>query len=240
MFLTDGDLNVIAETSAFIYPDTLPQLSAADIFIPDEEITFGVEGAHSGNSTMVERVIPFDESIYPTAFNSLQLSNDFTSSFPLPVPSDSIKELFSDVDIWLGASKFNRFKLNNVTKGDSLIYRIKPEQFIRFSGTVYDDNKARHPMNKGKITAINGTNWATSEATIDKNGRFTIEVEDFIQGSEFFLNATNSKGVMKKSIIKIDDASYPAVGHLPQPHIKNHVRLLSSDSTITDSLNCPM
>lgn len=239
MFLTDGDLNVIAETSAFIYPDTLPQLSTADIFIPDEEITFGIDGVHSENSTMLERVIPFDESIYPTAFNSLQLSNDFTSLFPLPVPSNSAKRFFSDVDLWLGASKFNRFNLDNVTEGDSSVYRIKPERFIRFSGTVYDDSKARHPMNKGKITAINGSNWATSEAAIDKNGRFTIEVEDFIQGSEFFLNATNSKGVMKKSIIKIEDAIYPAVGHLPQPLIKNNVHLISSDSTITDSYELP-
>lgn len=234
LFLTDENLNIIAQKS--VMPSVKPtmELSAPDSIKPGEIIDFNISGLATDSATVMARVIPDDGFAVATSVTALQLSNDFDSPLPLPTLSDSPSAYDADLNTWLSAAAFKRFDLADAVRSDSTIYRIMPEHYITLNGIVYDDENAKHPMKGGQIVAYNNADRSISDATVDSDGRFSIAVSDFTQGTEFFLQATNSKGVMIKGVIKLDDATYPAVGILPQ--IDNrHQHYIKGDVTVGET-----
>lgn len=214
IFLTDNNLNIVSQTTLLPKTDFNPELSLADTVTVGSAADFHLSGINRDSVTILARFIPAKLATLPLAEADMQTS-DFDSPLPLPVNSISKPEGTTDLQAWLGAATFRRFDLVQAVKNDSAVYRYMPQQTMSISGIVYDDDNAKHPMKGGRLVAYNAANRLVTDTCVAKDGRFTVDVDYFKDGTEFFLQAINSKGVLIRGVIKVDDTSYPAIGTLP-------------------------
>lgn len=214
IFLTDNNLNIVSQTTLLPKTDFNPELSLADTVTVGSTADFHLSGIDRDSVTILARFIPATLATSPLAEADMQTS-DFDSPLPLPVNSISKPEGTTDLQAWLGAATFRRFDLAQAVKNDSAVYRYMPQQTMSISGIVYDDDKAKHPMKGGRLVAYNAANRLVTDTCVAKDGRFTVDVDYFKDGTEFFLQAINSKGVLIRGVIRIDDTTYPVVGTLP-------------------------
>lgn len=230
IFLTNRSLEIISQISLLPKTDFNPKISVPDTLSVDSPVDLSLEVSSVDSVTILSHFVSDDSTLKPLAEYELAAS-DFDSPLPLPFRSLSSPEAAADFQAWLGTATFRRFNLADVTNRESPVYRYMPEQIMSISGIVYDDDNAKHPMKGGRLIAYNGANRMVSDTCVSKNGRFTVEVSDFKDGTEFFLQAINSKGVIIRGVIKIDDSTYPAIGNLPSVHRKKS-RYANSSTTI--------
>ena len=211
LFLTDGENNTISEIS--VLPDlwhpthveqpcTLTRNTAIklDTWFP----------AHNSSKTIV-RIVPENDIWISSAYSSI-LFSDLTSTIPMPGVSQHESEFRKDVEAWLKSASFVRFNIKDVVNSESLFsYKILPEAVMVLKGTIYDDVNAKHPMNKGSVVAYNNYDRLPFDTEVDSKGRFSVQVSDFPDGTEFFLQGINNKGVIKSTIITLDSDTFPQV-----------------------------
>ena len=215
LFLTDGKMNLLAQTSLLPKVDYAFGVMVADTVRADSPIELLPAGTDPDSVTVLSRFISDSQKAAPVAEYELA-ATDFDSPLSLPLNSFPTPDATADFQAWLGEATFRRFDLAGAVKNDSTVYTYMPEQTMTISGTVYDDENAKHLMKGGRLVAYNGANQMVTDTCVDKNGRFTVDVDFFRDGTEFFLQAINSKGVLIHGVITIDDASYPAIGFLPK------------------------
>ena len=80
---------------------------------------------------------------------------------------------------------------------------------MALKGRVYDDDNAKHPMNKGTIVAYNNYDRLPFDTEVDSIGFFSVYVSDFPAGTEFFLQGINNNGVIKSTIITLEPDTFP-------------------------------
>lgn len=215
LFLTDNKLNLLSQTTLLPKVEFNSGITVADTLKANQTLDLVPAGTKLDSMKILSRFIPVSQPSIPVAEYELAAS-DFESPLPFPVRSFSTSEASTDFQAWLGEGTFRRFDLAEAVKSDCDVYSYMPEQIMTISGIVYDDVKAKHPMKGGRLVAYNGTNRLVTDTCVDKKGRFTVEVDFFKDGTEFFLQGINSKGVLIGGVINIDDTTYPAVGRLPK------------------------
>lgn len=233
LFLTDNKLNLLSQTTLLPKVDFNADIAVADTLKANHPLDFLSAVTASDSVTVFSRFIPTSQASGPVAEYELAAS-DFDSPLPLPMKSFSTSDASTDFQAWLGEASFRRFDLAEAVKNDSAVYNYLPEQTMTISGTVYGDENAKHLMKGGRLVAYNSTNRMVTDTCVDKNGRFTVDVDFFKDGTEFFLQAINSKGVLIRGVIKIDDTTYPAVGMLPKVTIGR--KRYADTSTTIDSM----
>lgn len=210
-FLADRHGNVMSEFTAVgksAMDDA--ELQVADTFSIGEDIVYNVVGMDSVLHTMA-RLVPYNDCWNPNMERSLVYESDFES--PIPFPAKLFEEERAvrrkDLQIWLATASFKRFSLRDaLANGDSL-YRYMPEEVMSFSGVVKSETGGR--IGKGSVVIYNTVNGFTYDAEIGSDGRFAVAVDDFDDGTTFFIQALDKYGHPVFSRTSVDDVTFPPV-----------------------------
>lgn len=223
VFLTDDTLGVISQCSILPGDALNLALNASDTLNTNSKTPYKIEGLHEDSITTMVRFVPVSSSVCPpSAQQAILFSSDFQSPLPFPSATGNRQQINADMQAWLGTATFTRFNLAEAVKNDCDLYRYLPEFNQTISGTIYDDKRAKHPMKYGKLVAYNGFDRSVTDTTVTKDGRFIVEVNDFDDGSEFFLQAINSNEKIINAIIELDAVDYPEIGILPVPPVRRN------------------
>lgn len=147
------------------------------------------------------------------------------SSQPFPHEMDSAKRQRA-VGAWLATAQFTRFSLSEVLQG-KFRYRYPFEDKMIFGGHV--SQESGKPLTGGTLVAYNTETDKVYEADIDSAGHFLIAVDDFPDGTRFYLQAHDSKGKTGPFSYALDDEVYPPVVN---PLRKRIATLLSAQDSI--------
>ena len=237
VFLTDDTLAIISQHSVLPNNNIDLLLATNDTLRVDSEFSYNIGGLPADSIRTIVRFVPETELFTPpTAQQILLLSSDFQSPLPMPRPDKNYTQTQNDMQSWLGTATFTRFNLADAVRSDCNLYRIMPEQSLKISGTVFDDKRAKHPMKRGQIVAYSSFDRSVTDVDINETGRFTVEVNDFDEGTEFFLQAISSNEKAISAIIELDAVDYPEIGVLPLPPVRRN-RLNEADVTVEGSGN---
>lgn len=148
---------------------------------------------------------------------------------PFPQEADSVKRQRA-VGAWLATARFTRFPLSEVLQG-KFRYRYPFEDKMIFGGHV--SQEIGKPLTGGTLVAYNTETDKVYEADIDSAGHFLIAVDDFPDGTRFYLQAHDSKGKTGAFSYTLDDEVYPPVVNPLRKRIA--ARLSAQDSIYYDT-----
>ena len=207
LFLTDANCSLLAQCTVMALPDestqpTLPQTASVGkpITLPD----FG------DDANVMARLVPLNTRWVEHAQSQLLYLSDLQSPLPFPEHYYSLDEHERNTELmaWLGTTSFKRFDIANAVKQDSAIYTFLPEDVLYFQGKITTPSKK--PYNKGSLVAYNTEDNSTYNAELNNKGEFAIAVDDFLDGTRFFLQAVNQKNKPEAMYVNINDETYPA------------------------------
>jgi len=211
VFLTDTENNTLAQfTSANPATGTM-DIKTDERLTPGATVNFDTGFEQSDSVTVMARLVKANEARTLPAEAALRFTADYSSPLPFPqryALSDN-RERSSDLSAWLSTATFKRFPLKDALDEEKAIYRHMPEFTMQIKGTAKD--KAQRPQKQGAILAYDSNTFLPYDAMIDQNGNFDVNVGDYYEGTEFFLQWLNKKGKPENAIIELADESYPAV-----------------------------
>lgn len=215
VFLTDSVGNVLSESS-LSSRYRMAELPSVPDTIAADSINAWLErvDSSSGKRVMV-RLATKDECWNQFAESELLYKSDYASplSFPENFFRESIKDRAVDLQAWLSTARFSRFAVRDAMVKDTAMYVRMPEMNMTIHGevgTVYSNTSG------AALVAYNTANNSVYDTAVDKDGRFRIAVDDFADGTSFFLQTLDKRSKPVDSKIMVDDESYPAVS----PHEK--------------------
>lgn len=149
------------------------------------------------------------------AESELQYKSDYAS--PLPFPDNFFKENAKnrsvDLQDWLSTAKFSRFAICDAIAKDTALYVYMPEMNMTIHGEV---SAVYSNASGASLVAYNTESNNVYDTTLDKDGRFRMAVDDFADGTSFFLQTMDKRSKPVDSKIIMDNDSYPSVS----PHEK--------------------
>ncbi len=215
VFLTDSVGNVLSESS-LSSRCRMAELPSVPDKIAADSINAWLErvGAGMGKRVLV-RLATQDECWNQFAESELLYKSDYASplSFPENFFRESIKDRAIDLQAWLSTARFSRFAVHDAIVKDTAMYVRMPEMNMTIHGevgTVYSNTSG------AALVAYNTASNSVYDTAVDKDGRFRIAVDDFADGTSFFLQTLDKRSRPVDSKITVDDESYPAVS----PHEK--------------------
>lgn len=114
--------------------------------------------------------------------------DDVTSPIPLRNNFSS-----KDVQIWMATSRFQRMDLSKLlTSGFNYTYPL--ENVLTIKGQLTDQH--HRPITKASVSAYNRNSFSSSTAETDENGFYTLVLDDFQDGEEWFISAETGKNKM--------------------------------------------
>ncbi len=215
VLLTDSVGNVLSESSLASRYRMAELPSVPDTIAADSiNAWLGCVGS-SKDTRVLARLATKDERWNQFAESELLYKSDYAS--PLPFPDnffkEDIKDRAVDLQAWLSTARFSRFAVRDAIVKDTAMYVRMPEMNMTIHGevgTVYSNTSG------AALVAYNTANNNVYDTTVDKDGRFRIAVDDFADGTSFFLQTLDKRSRPVDSKITVDDDSYPAVS----PHEK--------------------
>lgn len=213
MFLTDSIGNVLSEATAMARytmgdipqtPDTIKASYAASL-ADSLSVSSGkrvlVRFAEAG-----ERWASFAES-------DLRYLSDYGSPLPFPEAffAEDTKERAADLQVWLATATFKRFGIADAISKDTAMYVRMPETNMTFCGIVQNEERMRRPLGRGTLVAYNTGNNCVYDVPIGKDGRFRMAVDDFANGTTFYLQTMDRLDKPVGAYIAVDDETYPPV-----------------------------
>ena len=216
LFLTDNNGVTLAQCTAVARPTQEPALhlpEVASVGIPIK-LPEAADGA-----TMMARLLPMNTRWVQPAEAQLCYLADLNSPIPFPEKylTQPQKQRTADLMAWIGTASFKRFDIAEEVKKDTAIYTYLPDDVMYFRGKV--ESPSKKPFNNGSLVAYNTESNAVYNAELNKKGEFTIAVDDFDDGTRFFLQAVNKKNKPEAMYVKIDDETFPA------PFVDRHLWL---------------
>jgi len=211
LFLTDKEHNILSEYSiASKYHLPEGHILVKDTFKLGEEVSFALPPAFQEQKVLT-RLVPDNEQWTPHAESRLLYEADYDS--PLPFPTKIFEENASqrglDLQAWLNTATIKRFNLKEIISKGENVYHFMPEEALTFGGNIQTENS--HPFKKGTLLAYNTENNFVYEAPIDSTGNFRIAVDDFKEGSSFFLQTLNKSRKPVYSVINVDAQTFPPI-----------------------------
>lgn len=148
---------------------------------------------------------------------SSQLQSDiisellFASDFATPVPYirqslfSADRNMKQQADWLMVTLRWNRFDLTDTTK----TLRYEPEQLLTLHGRV--ETEMGFDLKKGSLVAMQTDNGFTYTADVLPHGRFVMGVDDFQEGSSYFIQAYNQKGKSYNLKVIPDADTFPGI-----------------------------
>lgn len=215
VFLTDSVGNVLSESS-LTSKYRMTELPSLPDTIAADSIGAWLEriGSSDGKSVFA-RFATKNECWNQFAESELQYKSDYAS--PLPFPDNFFKEnaknRAADLQAWLSTARFSRFAIRDAIAKDTALYVYMPEMNMTIHGEV---SAVYSNAPDASLVAYNTESNNVYDATLDKDGRFRMAVDDFADGTSFFLQTMDKRSKPVDSKIILDNDSYPSVS----PHEK--------------------
>ena len=215
VFLTDSVGNVLSESS-LTSKYRMTELPSLPDTIAADSIGAWLEriGSSDGKSVFA-RFATKNECWNQFAESELQYKSDYAS--PLPFPDNFFKENAKnrsvDLQDWLSTAKFSRFAIRDAIAKDTALYVYMPEMNMTIHGEV---SAVYSNASGASLVAYNTESNNVYDTTLDKDGRFRMAVDDFADGTSFFLQTMDKRSKPVDSKIILDNDSYPSVS----PHEK--------------------
>ena len=211
MFLTDSVGNVLSECTTMARYDMAPMPETPDTITVADVNSLSATLSVGGQTRVLVRLAADDERWTQTAESELQYTADYDSPLPFPekfAASDKPSRA-ANLQAWLNTATFKRFSLCDAIARDTAMYVCMPETNMTMTGSVSTENRAT--FRNGTLVAYNTSNNFVYDAPIGRDGHFRIAVDDFDNGTTFFLQATDKYEKPAQSEIVIDDTTYPSV-----------------------------
>lgn len=215
VFLTDSVGNVLSESS-LTSKYRMTELPSLPDTIAADSIGAWLEriGSSDGKSVFA-RFATKNECRNQFAESELQYKSDYAS--PLPFPDNFFKENAKnrsvDLQDWLSTARFSRFAIRDAIAKDTALYVYMPEMNMTIHGEV---SAVYSNASGASLVAYNTESNNVYDTTLDKDGRFRMAVDDFADGTSFFLQTMDKRSKPVDSKIILDNDSYPSVS----PHEK--------------------
>ena len=215
VFLTDSVGNVLSESS-LTSKYRMTELPSLPDTIAADSIGAWLEriGSSDGKSVFA-RFATNNECWNQFAESELQYKSDYAS--PLPFPDNFFKENAKnrsvDLQDWLSTAKFSRFAIRDAIAKDTALCVYMPEMNMTIHGEV---SAVYSNASGASLVAYNTESNNVYDTTLDKDGRFRMAVDDFADGTSFFLQTMDKRSKPVDSKIILDNDSYPSVS----PHEK--------------------
>lgn len=216
LFLTDSSYCIMSEISAIGAESMKGELLLAnDTVSAGENASYRIAGLSDSICTTIARLVPDNDSWAMQAEEALKFKADFRSEIPFPkeIFEESASDRWRDLQAWLMTATFSRFTLKEAAEKGEKIYTHIPEEVMAFRGSVKSEFGGL--LKKSTLVAYNTDNARVYEAPIGADGRFEIAVDDFCNGTSFFLQATDKNMKPVFANIQVDDATYP-LAYVPQ------------------------
>lgn len=210
VFLTDSVGNVLSESSLTSKYRMAELPSVPDTIAADSVNTWLEHIGSSKDKCMLARFAKKDECWNQFAESELMYKSDYASSLPFPENffKESVRDRAVDLQSWLSTAKFSRFAIRDAIVKDTAIYVYMPEMDMAIHGEV---SEVYSNTPGAALVAYNTSNNNVYDTTLDQNGRFRIAVDDFANGTSFFLQTLDKHSKPIDSKIILDNDSYPAV-----------------------------
>lgn len=210
VFLTDSVGNVLSESS-LTSKYRMTELPSLPDTIAADSIGAWLEriGSSDGKSVFA-RFATKNECWNQFAESELQYKSDYVSplSFPDGFFKENVKDRAADLQAWLSTARFSRFAIRDAIAKDTAMYVYMPEMNMTIHGEV---SEAYSNTPGAALVVYNTSNNNVYDSTLDKDGRFRIAVDDFANGTSFFLQTLDKYSKPIDSKIILDNDSYPAV-----------------------------
>lgn len=210
VFLTDSVGNVLSESSLTSKYRMAELPSVSDTIAADSINTWLGHIGSSKGKCVFARFAKKDESWNQFAESELLYKSDYASTLPFPEHffKESVRDRAADLQSWLSTAKFSRFAIRDAIVKDTAMYVYMPEMNMTIHGEV---SEAYSNTPGTALVAYNTSDNNVYDTTLDKNGRFRIAVDDFANGTSFFLQTLDKYSKPIDSKIILDNDSYPAV-----------------------------
>lgn len=210
VFLTDSVGNVLSESS-LTSKYRMTELPSLPDTIAADSIGAWLEriGSSDGKSVFA-RFATKNECWNQFAESELQYKSDYASSLPFPDNffKENAKNRSVDLQDWLFTAKFSRFAIRDAIAKDTALYVYMPEMNM----TIHGEVSAVYSNAPGaSLVAYNTESNNVYDTTLDKDGRFRMAVDDFADGTSFFLQTMDKRSKPVDSKIILDNDSYPSV-----------------------------
>lgn len=209
IFVADTLGNIVSQYTTLQRGFNVESSLAEEITVRKNDNIVPAAGIDANNIVSWHFVDEQNSLDYSTASSLLFLS-EFSSVLPFPSKLWRSKPRVrtSDLCSWLSTSTLSRFDLSKVICDTEHIYTRHPETLITIKGEVTDKNKK--PVNGGSIVAYQTTSNAVYDGGVNEHGQFNIAVDDFTDGTEFFLQTINSKGKPEKLNLSLPGDTFPS------------------------------
>lgn len=210
VFLTDSVGNVLSESSLTSKYRMAELPSVPDTIAADSINTWLGHVNSSQGKRVFARFVKKDECWNQFAESELLYKSDYASplSFPENFFKENVRDRAADLQAWLSTARFSRFAIRDAIVRDTAMYVYMPEMNMTIHGNV----SAAYSNKPGaSLVAYNTTTNNVYDTTLDKDGRFRIAVDDFADGTSFFLQTLDKFSKPIDSKIALDNDSYPAV-----------------------------
>lgn len=215
VFLTDSVGNVLSESS-LTSKYRMTELPSLPDTIAADSIGAWLEriGSSDGKSVFA-RFATKNECWNQFAESELQYKSDYASplSFPDGFFKENVKDRSADLQAWLSTARFSRFAIRDAIAKDTALYVYMPEMNMTIHGEV---SAVYSNAPDASLVAYNTESNNVYDTTLDKDGRFRMAVDDFADGTSFFLQTMDKRSKPVDSKIILDNDSYPSVS----PHEK--------------------
>lgn len=209
LFLTDKDNTILSEyTVCGKYKKEQFAISQDTIYIGEDIL---LKQPLSKEGMVMVRLVDTNDQWVPHAESTLLYESDLSS--PIPFPSHIFQEKEqqrnTDLQSWLNTATFKRFNIKDAIQKGETIYNYMPEENLSFHGKVENENL--HPIKKGILVAYNTENNLVYDIPLDSLGRFHIAVDDFTDGTSFFLQVENIRNKPIFANISVEGNTFPSV-----------------------------
>ena len=216
VFLTDSAMQVVSEHTVLPLLRNNVNLQSSDEATAGSNLDYSISGIDIKKNKVLARVIPDNAQWEIGGDEALLCASDYVGSLPFPRVRGSQNMRHEELSAWLETAKFNRFDFSKTVQNDTSTYEYLPEFVMGFIGSVFDDNKARHLINKGQVLAMDRESGYFYMTDILDNGQFGVIVDDFDEGTTFSLHTLGDKGKNIETMIVIEDDTFPAVEISPE------------------------
>ncbi len=212
LFLADNEGEILAQCSVAAPRHREGTLTASDtVRTADGVVRFSIDGLPTDSATRIlARIVPEADILAPSAEGALMFCSDFRSELPFPkrifMAGDAERQ--ADLRAWLSGARFSRFDLKDMLSADT-VYRYMPEFNMEITGTAMRMN--RYPAKNGSIVIYNTDTFAPYDTIISNGGQFRVPVDDFAEGTEFFIQYINKAGKAERLDIAVADEKFPPV-----------------------------
>ena len=212
ILLADTALNVMAQYTAFQRKQSGADFTDTIAPLPnDTEVDVRQLCALSDTTGVVMcRFVSCDELWEPTAEIALLYENEYASTLPFPYSSwkQSPRQRQADLHAWLSTARLARLNLKDAIAKGTSIYENLPEMVMTLSGVALMQNW--HPYTNGRILAYRTDNNSVYDTIVEKDGRFCIPVDNFEEGTDFFVQYLSKREKPIKAEFRFDDDVFPA------------------------------